>query len=168
MHETRLFWVVPGERFRQQCSCRQYFKIRWGFYTKVKVSWLRAFLWSMSQTSCDRGNSCRARTHEKNSGETVHRLGTLIHSIFWAQSGTSILLTVWKWSGESQYPVAWASGVSGGKGEKWKRKRERAEGKKRVTQMLLLEPSTPTQHDSIPSNQNHIRSLGCQLHLSKS
>ena len=35
-------------------------------------------------------------------------------------------------------------------------------------QMLLLEPSTPTQHDSIPSNQNHFRSLGCQLHVSKS
>ena len=64
--------------------------------------------------------------------------------------------------------VAWVSGVSGGKGEKWKRKRERAELDKRLTQMLLLEPSTPTQHDSIPSNQNHIRSLGCQLHLSKS
>ena len=34
--------------------------------------------------------------------------------------------------------------------------------------MLLLEPSTPTQHDSIPSNQSHFRSLGCQLHVSKS
>ena len=31
-----------------------------------------------------------------------------------------------------------------GKGEKWKRKRERGEGEKRLTQMLLLEPSTPT------------------------
>ena len=55
-----------------------------------------------------------------------------------------------------------------GKGERWKRKKERAEGEKRLTQMLLLEPSTPTQHDSIPSNQNHFRSLGCQLHVSKS
>ena len=55
-----------------------------------------------------------------------------------------------------------------GKGEKWKRKRKRGEGKKRLTQMLLLEPSTLTQHDSIPSNQNHFRSLGCQLHVSKS
>ena len=55
-----------------------------------------------------------------------------------------------------------------GKGERWKRKRERAEGEKRLTQMLLLEPSTPTQHDSIPSNQNHFRPLGCQLHVSKS
>ena len=34
--------------------------------------------------------------------------------------------------------------------------------------MLLLEPSTPTQHDSIPSNQNHFRSLGCQLQVSES
>ena len=55
-----------------------------------------------------------------------------------------------------------------GKGEKWKRKRKRGEGKKRLTQMLLLEPSTLTQHDSIPSNQNHFRSLGCQLYVSKS
>ena len=47
-----------------------------------------------------------------------------------------------------------------GKGERWKRKKERAEGEKRLTQMLLLEPSTPTQHDPIPSNQNHFRSLG--------
>ena len=45
---------------------------------------------------------------------------------------------------------------------------ERAEGEKRLTQMLLLEPSTPTQHDSILSNQNHFQSLGCQLHVSKS
>ena len=52
--------------------------------------------------------------------------------------------------------LAWVSGVSGGKGERWKRKRETAEGEKRLTQMLLLEPSTPTRHDSIPSNQNHI------------
>ena len=39
--------------------------------------------------------------------------------------------------------LAWVSGLSGGKGERWKRKRERAEGGKRLTQMLLLEPSTP-------------------------
>ena len=34
--------------------------------------------------------------------------------------------------------------------------------------LLLLEPSTPTQYDSIPSNENHFWSLGCQLHVSKS
>ena len=55
------------------------------------------------------------------------------------------------------------SGVSGGKEGRWKRKREKAEGAKHLTQMLLLEPSTPTQLDSIPSNQNLFRSLGCQL-----
>ena len=54
----------------------------------------------MSQTSRDRVNSGRVRTHEKNSGEAVRRLGTIIQSIFWA----SIRLTVWKWSGESRYP----------------------------------------------------------------
>ena len=43
-----------------------------------------------------RENSRRVRTHEKNSGETIYRLGTIIQSIFCAQSGASIRLTVWK------------------------------------------------------------------------
>ena len=60
----------------------------------------------MSQTSRDRVNSRRVRTHEKNSGDAVRRLGTIIQSIFCAQSGASIRLTVWKWSGESRYPGA--------------------------------------------------------------
>ena len=60
----------------------------------------------MSQKSRDRDNSRRVRTHEKNSGETVRLLGTIIQSIFCAQSGASIRLTVWKWSGESRYPGA--------------------------------------------------------------
>ena len=53
-----------------------------------------------------RDNSRRVRTHEKNAGDAVRRLGTIIQSIFCAQSGASILLTVWKWSGESRYPGA--------------------------------------------------------------
>ena len=90
-------------------------------------------------------------------------------------------------SSREDYILAWVSGVSGekgkdggekgrelsirrfwGKGERWRGKRARGEGEKRLTQMFLLEPSTPTQHDSTPSNQNHFRSLGCQLHMSKS
>ena len=71
------------------------------------------------------------------------------------------------WEGASMSILAGVLGVSGGKGERRKQKRERAEGEKRLKQMLLLEPSTPTQHDSIPSNQNHFQSLGCQLHVSK-
>ena len=53
-----------------------------------------------------RDNSRRVRIHEKNSVDAVCRLGTIIQSIFCAQSGTSIRLTVWKWSGESRYPGA--------------------------------------------------------------
>ena len=53
-----------------------------------------------------RDNSRRVRTHEKNSGETVRRLGTIVQSIFCAQSGASIRLTIWKWSSESRYPGA--------------------------------------------------------------
>ena len=60
----------------------------------------------MSQTSRDRVNSRHIRTPKKNSGDSVRRLGTIIQSIFCAQSGASIRLTVWKWSGESRYPGA--------------------------------------------------------------
>ena len=77
-------------------SGRQYFEIRRGFYIKLKVSWLRAFLWCMSQTSLDRKNNRRVRTHEKNLGETVRRLGTIIQSSFCAQSGAGIRLKFWK------------------------------------------------------------------------
>ena len=35
---------------------------------------------------------------QKNSGDAVRRLGTIIQSIFFAQSGATIRLTVWKWS----------------------------------------------------------------------
>ena len=73
-------------------------------YIKLKDSRQRAFLWCMSQTSRDRINSRRVRTHEKNSGDAVRRLGSIIQSIFCAQSGASNRLTVWKWSGQSRYP----------------------------------------------------------------
>ena len=51
-------------------------------YIKLKVSWLPAFLWCMSQKSRDRVSSRRVETHEKNWGDAVHRLGTIIQSIF--------------------------------------------------------------------------------------
>ena len=79
--------------------------LKWRIYIKLKVSWLRAFLWCMSQTSRDRVNSRHVRTHKKNSGDAVRRLGSIIQSIFCAQSGASIRLTVWKWSCESRYPA---------------------------------------------------------------
>jgi len=56
--------------------------LKWRVYIKLKVSWLRAFLWCMSQTSLDWVNSRRVRTHEKNSRDAVRRLGTIIQSIF--------------------------------------------------------------------------------------
>ena len=60
----------------------------------------------MSQTIHDQNNSRRVRTHEKNSGETVRRLGTIIQSIYCAQSGAGICLNFWKYFGESRYPGA--------------------------------------------------------------
>ena len=75
-------------------------------YIKPKDSSLHAFLWCMKQTSRDRVNSRRVRTHEWNSGDAVRQLSTIIQSIFCAQSGASIRLTVWKLSGESRYPGA--------------------------------------------------------------
>ena len=77
-----------------------------GILYQTEISWLRAFLWRMSQTSRDQDNSRRVRTHEKNSGGTVRRLGTIIQSIFCCQSGAGIRLNFWKWSGESRYPGA--------------------------------------------------------------
>ena len=77
-------------------SCRQYFEIRWGLYVKLKVSRMRTFLWCMRQTSRDRDNSGPVRTHEKNSGETVRWLGTIMQSILCAQSGAGICLNFWK------------------------------------------------------------------------
>ena len=68
--------------------------LKWRVYIKQKVSWLHAFLWCMSQTSRDRVNSRHVRTHEKNSGDAVRRLGTIIQSIFCAQSGASIRMRV--------------------------------------------------------------------------
>ena len=41
-------------------------------------------------------NSGRVRAYEKNSGETVRRLGTIMQSIFCAQSVTGIRLNLWK------------------------------------------------------------------------
>ena len=51
-------------------------------------------------------NSRRARTHEKNLGETVRRLGPVIQSIFCGQSGAGIRFNFWKWFDESRYPGA--------------------------------------------------------------
>ena len=81
---------------RLKVSGRQYFEIRWEFYIKLKVSWLRAFLWCMSLTSRDRNNSRRVRTFQKNSRETVRRLGTMMQIIFCAQSRAGIRLNFWK------------------------------------------------------------------------
>ena len=73
---------------------------------KLKVSWPPAFLWYMSQTRRDWNNSRRGRTQERNSEETVRRLGTIIQSIFCTQSGAGIRLNFWKYLGESRYPGA--------------------------------------------------------------
>ena len=81
---------------RLQFSGRQYFEIRWGFHIKFKVSWFMHQRNARSLTSRDRDNSLRVPTHEKNSGETVRRLGTIIQSIFCAQSGAGTCLNFWK------------------------------------------------------------------------
>ena len=107
---SRQVWipVVSSSLYfwKRICSFRVDNILKWRVYIKLKVSWLRAILWCMSQTSCDQVNSGHVRTHAKNSGDAVRRLGTIIQSIFCAQSGASIRLTVWKWSGESRYPGA--------------------------------------------------------------
>ena len=76
------------------------------YQTERFLTAFKSHLWCVRQTSRDRVNSRRVRTHENNSGDAVRRLGTIIQSIFCAQSGASIPLTVWKWSGDSRYPGA--------------------------------------------------------------
>ena len=44
----------------------------------------------------DESFQVRVGTHERNSVETVRRLGTIIQSIFCAQSGAGIRLNFWK------------------------------------------------------------------------
>ena len=52
--------------------------------------------------------SRHVRKHEKNSMRCVRRLGTIIQSIFCAQSEAGMRLNFWKWSGESRYPGAFS------------------------------------------------------------
>ena len=56
--------------------------LKWVAYIKLKVSWLHAFLWCMSQTSHDQDNSRDVQTHKKNSGVTVCKFNSIIQSIF--------------------------------------------------------------------------------------
>ena len=96
--------------------------LKWRVYIKLKVSWLCVFLWCMSQTSCDRVSS-HVRTHKKNSGDAVRRLGTIIQSIFCVQSGASICLTesvprgssarAWKLSSRLFSQPDWLPGLQG-------------------------------------------------------
>ena len=86
-------WISPADSIRNV-----FWVISSSFVWLGKLSERTALLW--------RDNSRRVRTHEKNSGETVRRLGTITQSIFCAQSGASIHLTVLKWSCESRYPGA--------------------------------------------------------------
>ena len=62
--------------------------------------------YKLQQTNRDRDNSRHVRTHEKNLLRCVRRLGTIVQSIFCAQSGAGIRLNFWKWSVESRYPGA--------------------------------------------------------------
>ena len=60
----------PMQAWIPVVSSSLFFWKRWGFYIKLKVSWLLACLWCMSQTIRDWNNGRRVQTHEKNSGET--------------------------------------------------------------------------------------------------
>ena len=63
--------------------------------------------------------------------------------------------------------LAWVSGVSGEKGKDGGEKERESWRRETPDKDAFTGAFHPTQHDSIPSNQNLFRSLGCQLHLSK-
>ena len=102
--------VGPGEKALQKFSSTSGkapgYRVSPDHFQTVKF--LRFWLGKLGERTGQlwRDNSRRVRTHEKNSGDAVCRLGTIIQSIFCAQSGASILLSVWKWSVESRYSGA--------------------------------------------------------------
>ena len=69
---------------------------------RTQIHFLSDVLVAVASLDLKVPNSRRVRTHEKNSGDAVRRLGTMIQCISCVQSGASIRLTVWKWSGESR------------------------------------------------------------------
>ena len=87
-------------------STHRQFLCFWLGKQKIKVSLVRTIKLGERTRQVWRDNSRRIQTHEKNSGETVRRLGTIIQSIFCAQSGAGIRLNFWKQFGESRYPGA--------------------------------------------------------------
>ena len=74
------FWITSFE-FVKVCGIRfSIWKSFVGFYNYLLLSYYYNRLW----------------TYKKNSGEKVRQLGTIIQSIFCAQSGAGIHLNVWK------------------------------------------------------------------------
>ena len=73
---------------------------------RTQIHFLSDVLVAVASLDLKVPNSRRVWIHEKNSGDAVRRLGTMIQRISCAQSGASIRLTVWKRSGESRYPGA--------------------------------------------------------------
>ena len=62
---------------------------------RTQIHFLSDVLVAVASLDLKVPNSRRVRTHEKDSGVAVRRLGTIIQS-----------LNVWKWSGESRYSGA--------------------------------------------------------------
>ena len=98
--------VIIPTRIAYFVKCKQTL-LELNFYQPYPSSQRERKFWhSLCTFFTKREISLHVRTHEKNSKETVCRLGTITQSNFCAQSGASICSTVWKWSGESQYPGA--------------------------------------------------------------
>ena len=136
--EAKIHKVIPGKQVVHFKTC-----VKWAFPFNVNMI----------------GFSPQTQT-----AGPISRHGTYLTHVGCKRTAKDVTIS----GGDHQYFLSLSIRGFWGKGERWKQKRERAEGEKCLTEMLLLEPSTPTQHDSIPSNQNHFRSLGCQLHMSKS
>ena len=72
--------------------------LKWRVYIKLKVAWLRQAVIESKAVVYE----LTKRTQEMLFADWAQQLK--IQIIFCAQSGASIRLTVWKWSGESRYP----------------------------------------------------------------
>ena len=88
--------------------------------------------------------------------------------LVWVIYDPLIWFDQWKKDEGDKANLAWVSGVSGEKGKDGSDKRRDLKERNAWHRCFYWSLPPPKQHDSIPSNQNHFRSLGCQLHVSKS
>ena len=102
--QTGMVLLIASERFPESPVVHSFLVSKVEMERFPCTHNVRTYVNELDNNIVRRDNNSRVRTLEKKSGDAVRRLGTIIQSIFCAQSRASIRLTVWKWSGDSRYP----------------------------------------------------------------